>query len=135
MSHAKLADQKTKVPRSFRLVESIKLSKEFGYVSYGVIPEDELENKDNYVKLENWQGSIVYDDGNNFHLFSLHMKVPMEYPDRAPIIVFDSGAMESNRIKKICTNDGHIKSEILDKIGWQTKWNLGDYMMEIRKYI
>lgn len=120
------------VPRSFILLDSVNRSREFDNVTYGIVPDNDTDNKENSIKLENWSGTIMYDDGRDLHIVTLTMKVPMEFPAVPPIVKFESQWLDVERIRKFCNDDGTIVSKYLSAIEWNgKKMGLGEYLMQV----
>ena len=124
------------VPRNFILLDSIDRAGQFSNVTYGIVPDDEGVNKNNSVKLENWTGTIMYDDGKELYIIEMKIRVPHEFPLVPPVITFAPHCLEIEKVKKISNDDGTINNKYFSQIEWDPKrMGIGEYLMQIHNKI
>ena len=122
----------SKVPRNFVLLNGIDRSAQFSNVQYGLSDEDNNTNKDNNINMDNWGCTIVYDDGrDDFNIFELKVKVPMNFPDVPPVATFANAHLSHSRISRMCNSDGTLNSSYLSAItsDWNNKMELPEFLM------
>jgi hypothetical protein len=120
--------QKSKVPRNFKLIEEIGDAQKYSYISFGTEDHD----------LFTFSGSIVTNTGD---VHGVMINCDKDYPITRPTVIFldTSDPQALNALKNVCDNNGSLKSTVQDKIKWGEGagqcYCIGDYLMEIRKYI
>ena len=120
------------VPRNFLLLDSISRDKQFDNVTYGVMPDDDKENIENSIKLENWFGTIIYDDGREYHIIDITIRVPLDFPKVAPIVKFAPQSFQLERVKRMCNDDGTINNKYLSMIEWDPKRRSEEHTSELQ---
>lgn len=122
------------VPRNFILIDSIERANQFANVTYGIVPDDDDENKGNSTKLENWTGTIIYDDGKELYIIEVTMKIPLEeeFYVKPPIIKFAPHCLEFDKVKRMVNDDGTINNKYLAVITWDAKkMGIGEYLTQV----
>lgn len=129
--------QKTKVPRNFVLLDALKNAKNYTHVTYGLVDEDKLDPRLalNFVKLEYWNCTIMYDDGINLNIFELQCYCPNNFPEVPPVATFSKESLENKKVTKICDKQGNLTQESINAIQWSSDMNLGDFLNKISKLI
>lgn len=120
------------VPRNFILLNSIDRAGQFSNVQYGLTDDDNGVNKDNYVNMENWSCTIVYDDGrDDFNIFELKLKVPQNFPIAPPVATFAGAHLSHPRINRMCNSDGTLNSSYLNAItsDWNKNMEIPEFLM------
>ena len=120
---------KTVIPRNFLLLEALNKDGNYSLVSYGLM--DESEYKNNYVTMEYWNGSMTYDDGENFNIFELLIQCTMKYPEERPIVTFRGQSLENHRLKKLCDEKGHLLESVMKHVKYDESMLLGDYLTNL----
>jgi len=124
-----------KTPRNFILLDAINKACNFAYVTYGLIDEDDKLYKNNFIKLEHWMGTLMYDDGFNLNILNITFKCTLNFPEERPIVKFCSESLEIPAVKKICDNDGNILPAHISKLKWSSDMQLGEYLVNIIKIL
>ena len=120
---------KTVIPRNFLLYDSLEKIGNYTHVTYGLADEDtDPSFKNNYVKMEYWNCTIMYDDGDALNIFEVRCRCTKKYPEERPILTFLGESMQHKRIKKICNTDGTLKADTINLIKWDQSMSLGDYL-------
>jgi len=128
-----MQSQKTKTPRNFILLDSLNNVGKYTHVTYGLM--DEVENdpalKNNYIKMEYWSASLIYDDGDNMNIFELAVRCTPLFPTERPILTFSEQSMTNKRIKKLCDSTGKLTESAKQLIKWNETQSLGDYLSAV----
>ena len=128
---------KTKIPRNFLLLDALNKAGNYTHVTYGLI--DEIENdkdlNNNFIKMEYWNCTIMYDDGNNLNVFEVVCRCTPNYPDERPILIFSKDSLKHKRIKRICDNYGYLTDQALSLCKWNENMLLGDYLTAVLNII
>lgn len=122
------------VPRNFILLDCIERANQFTYVTYGLLDDTE-EDPYNHVKMERWNGTMIYDDGTDLNIFELTFNCSLKFPEEPPIITFAQFSLEHPRIQKLCNSDGTISNAYLSKIEWNSKMGIGEYLTKVYERI
>uniref|UniRef100_A0A6C0ACF4 Uncharacterized protein n=1 Tax=viral metagenome TaxID=1070528 RepID=A0A6C0ACF4_9ZZZZ len=131
----KLDREVLEFPRPFRVRKEIDSSNEFVGVSYGPI---DSENRD----LEDFTGMFTFNTG---HFISFTMKLPANYPNEGPEIVFSSEYLEfdpdqsddemSNYVKCLKNSCDELLKLKKDLIIWDSNLFVGEWLMNLKKTI
>lgn len=126
----------TKVPRNFLLLEALNKSGNYTHISYGLVDEDEndKELKNNYAKMEYWNCTLTYDDGE-LNLFEVRCKCTPNFPNERPILTFSPQSMLHKKIKKICDINGNLTENAVKLINWGPDMSFGDYLSTVQRII
>jgi len=137
MSKTLVVGSKTVTPRNFLLLESLNKAGNYTHVTFGLIDEalDEKKYKNNYIKMEHWNGTMMYDDGENMNIFELTIHCTKNYPKERPIIIFAQQSLEHKRLKKVCNSDGHLIEPVIQLIKSDETTLLGDYLTSVLNII
>lgn len=118
----------SKVPRDFILTNGLERSGQFSNVQYGL--SDDNTNV-NYVRLEYWDCTIIYYEGQEPVIFDLKVRVPLNFPDVAPIATFSKESIQHARINRMCNSDGTLNSQYLSATSseWNNHMELPEFLM------
>ena len=136
-SIAKSVKSNTKIPRNFLLLEALNKAGNYTHVTYGLADEKEYDEKlkNNYVKMEYWNCTMMYDDGENLNVFEVSCRCPMNYPKERPILTFSKESMQHKRVKKICDAEGNLTENAATLAKWNENMLLGDYLSAVLNVI
>lgn len=126
----------TETPRNFLLLDAVNKSGTYTHTTYGLVdecPGTKYEN--NFIKMEYWNATLVYDDGVEMCVFTLEMRCTGNYPEERPIITFSEDSLKCKRIKNLCDLDGNLTDKSILQIKWNKEMSLGDYLSEILRAI
>lgn len=126
----------TQIPRNFLLLDAVNKSGTYTHATYGLVDESiGTKYENNFIKMEYWNATLVYDDGNEISLLSLEMRCTENYPEERPIITFSEDSLKSKRVSKLCDSDGNLTSNAVLQIKWNIEMSLGDYLSEVLRAI
>ena len=131
------SNSKTKVPRNFLLLEALNKAGNYTHVTYGLADENEKDEKlmNNYVKMEYWNCTLMYDDGNNLNVFEVSSRCTSDYPKEKPILKFSKESLQHKKVKKICDADGNLTENAITLSKWNENMLLGDYLNAVLNVI
>ena len=137
MNNSLKSISKTKVPRNFMLLEALNKAGNYTHVTYGLADEKEDDSKsvNNYIKMEYWNCTMMYDDGDNLNVFEVLCRCPFSYPDEKPILTFSKESLQHKKIKKMCNSDGSLTENALTFCKWNENMLLGDYLTSVLNVI
>ena len=123
------------VPRNFILLDCIERAGQYPNVTYGISFDD--TNPNNSVNLEDWNGTIIFDDGENLNIVDVKIKCTEKFPYEVPIVTFPQYWLENKSIKKICNSDGTLNKNTMEQLNkiWNDKLGIGDYLVNLGKKI
>jgi hypothetical protein len=124
---------KTKVPRNFLLLDALNKAGNYTHVTYGLVDEDTSDDKlqNNYVKLEYWNCTIMYDDGETLNVFDVLCRCTQNYPKEKPILTFSKESMQHKRVRKICDAAGNLTDSAISQTKYAESMLLGDYLSAV----
>ena len=130
-------NSKTKVPRNFVLLDSLNKAGNYTHVTFGLVSENENDEryKNNFIKMEYWNATLMFDDGENINVFELLCRCTLNFPKKRPIVQFSKTSLEYKRIKKLCDKDGNLMESALVLIKYSENMSLGDYLEEILRVV
>ena len=136
-SSVKSTSNKTKIPRNFLLLDALNKTGNYTNVTYGLVDENENDEKlkNNYIKMEYWNCTMVYDDGNNLNVFEVSCRCGLNYPQERPILTFSKESLLHKTIKKRCDPEGNLTDETALLTKWNENMLLGDYLSAVLKVI
>tara|TARA_B100000949_G_C13929338_1_gene304174 strand:- start:42 stop:452 length:411 start_codon:yes stop_codon:yes gene_type:complete len=131
----KLDREILELPRAFRVREEIYSSNEFTGISYGPVDAEDRDLKD-------FTGMFTFDTG---HFISFIMKLPEDYPNNGPEIVFSSEYLDFDPeqndkemgyyvkyLKDACDSSLKLKSDI---VAWDSNLFVGEWLINVKKTI
>ncbi|AYV83623.1 MAG: hypothetical protein Hyperionvirus9_40 [Hyperionvirus sp.] len=130
---ASKVSSKTVVPRNFHLLEAINKAGNVTHVTFGLIDEalDEKKYNNNFTKMEHFNGTMMYDDGENMNIFEYTIHCTKNYPKERPLITFAPHCLEHRRLKKVCSANGCLIEPVLALIKSDETTLLGDYLTNV----
>lgn len=136
-SFTKSTNSKTKIPRNFLLLESLNKAGDYTHVTYGIADEKENDDKlkNNYIKMEYWDCTIMYDDGNNLNVLEVLCRCTQNYPNERPILTFSKGSLQHKRVRKICDASGNLTENAASLCKLNENMLLGDYLTSVLNII
>jgi len=136
-SFTKLTISKTKIPRNFLLLDALNKAGNYSCVTYGLVDEkeDDEKLKYNYAKMEYWNCTIMYDDGDTLNIFEVLCRCTLNYPKERPILTFSKDSMQHKKIKKICDDNGNLTENAAAMTKWNENMLLGDYLSAVLSVI
>lgn len=129
--------KKTIIPRNFLLLESLNKAGNYTHVTYGLADENESDEqlKNNYVKMEYWNCTMMYDDGYNLNVFEVLCRCTLNYPNERPILIFSQESLKHKRVKRICDEKGYLTENAEASIKLSEDMLLGDYLSSVLNLI
>jgi len=115
------------------LLDALSHAKDFTHVTYGLTDEDKSDPKLalNFVKLEYWNCTIMYDDGATLNIFELQCFCSNKFPDEPPEAIFSKESLTHKKVMKICDETGNLSPESKKAIKWEPEMNLGGFLNAI----
>lgn len=133
MSIHKTNKSTNKIPRNFLLLEALNKSGNYTHVTYGLVDENETNDllKNNYVKMEYWNCTMLYEDNNDLNVFEISCRCTPNYPQEKPKLTFSKNSLQHNKVKKICDINGNLTENAITQSKWDENMLLGDYLSAV----
>lgn len=126
-------NKRTVVPRNFLLLDALNNVGNYTHITYGLADEKDYAN--NYVKMEYWNVTFMYDDGEVMNIFEALCRCSQTFPKERPTVTFNKGGLEHRRLRKLCQPDGKLTEATTSQVRWTENMSLGDYLSEILRVI
>lgn len=126
-----MSKTEVKRPRNFILLDCINKVGQYTHVAYGLIDDDDKTYKNNSVKFEYWNGTLMYEADDNINILPITFRCTPNFPKERPIVNFSKESLEFDYVQNLCKPDGSLHDETIKRLPWSETMKLGEYLNQI----
>ena len=119
----------TQIPRNFILLNNIKDAGNYTHVTYGLINENEGKYKNNYITLEHWIGTLMYDNEEDINILGLTFQCTKNFPKEPPVVKFNDESLKF--VDFLCNEEGYLTDSTVKKLKWNNNIKIAEYIRSI----